>query len=555
MSAKQQRLIDGKPIGWYLYPPHPYPFDRPRQRIYSYCTPPTHSRPMRMLDEHGVVTSLDGSYADLKQYARRASRGWTGGQTIYVPHKARTLAWWQQMLAEASYDPEASVSYSPHGGFRGIRWERGGSHHSRGSSIRLDSAWGTSLLGIKPPDWLAGLRRGMEYLGMGDYDSSGALGEASLSRFWTTSGHRCQWRMGRDISHLLKHYSVGGRAEAPGARAHAFPQSYDVDLSHAYPTAVARGLPFGTPTYYSRETWVRHPRYDAPDALFGEWRITVHTTLDFSPVPQRDWSRAESGLVWTLFEGQVLTYAGWRDEIEALRATGAVSVEFLRGWAWTALDSFLAPWVDDLYGKRLFAEEQLDSFVARFTKQVNNSAIGMWQLDEPEWSVLSERDASISAGDLPLELCEERAQSVPLLGTLWLHKVSDTSRIARPVHWSSYVRMVVRIELWTRMMQELRGGNTLIASNFDSLLFVREPCFTQGSNDTSVCAAQAEHPWVWKPHAHGHTIVPYNRAVYFPDEHVQRTPGVPKMSQAMLLAQLVDHQRQRQAAGVPLWTS
>lgn len=497
-------MNDGKPLHWHLYPP--FPWNGPnRKRMFSYLYAPTVSKPGRLLDETCEEFEIEQTihvYDQLKSLA-------TGGRRTIYTNKLNIGSGKYSVLMRAANDKQAEIMYHPKGGIRGIKWKHVSSKQ-RAGALLTDQVWYR-----EEPDivmWLDTLRRTSNILGCGDYDTAGSLGQATLSRYWTERGLRRIWRLPEDMTDMIQKYSVGGRAEVRAAGDIIYPNAWEIDLSSAYPTAVARGIPAGDIQYHSRSG-----KWFDREAVFGLWRISVHEDIPFSPIPVRDWESTGGPIGWSLDKGWEFEYSGWEDEINALIATGRASAEFVYGWSWLKLDSFLAPWVDNLKEMRDHQVEVGEQDIAKHIKRVMNAAIGRWGMSNEQWQVIPDRESSIDLGDLPMEFGQGSADDEyggELTG-LWVRPIADQARHTMPYHWSSYVKMAVRMELWRKAMEEMSYGGNILSMNFDSILMSDRP---QGSNSEEVYVSQAEHPWVWKEVNVGEAQVPYSRAFIFRNE-------------------------------------
>lgn len=509
-------MNDGQSLAWHMYPPFPWKGPT-RRRTFAYMTTLGNRRPGVMIDEHGVTAQLDreGDLYDQIQTMCRSESRVIFSPSINVGHGRSSI------VLRAALDKNAEVVYHPKGGVRGIKFLHKGSH-ARAGAFLVTSIWPGECEDI--PRWIGTIRRTSDILGCGDYDTPGSLGQATLSRFWTERGLRRVWRLSEDLSDMLAMYAVGGRAQIIGSNKMVYPSAVEIDLSSAYPTAVARGIPAGEVVYHSRSC-----DWKDREAVFGLWRVVVHEDIEFSPIPVRDWNSAGGPIGWSLSQGWEFEYGGWEDEIKALVATGKASAEFVRGWSWLKLDSFLAPWVDSLRSFRVKAEDNGEPEIAALVKQVMNAAIGRWGMSNEQWQVIPDPMAKLEMGDLPMEFGQGSTDDDyggELTG-IWVRPVFNRARRTMPYHWSSYVKMAVRLELWRKSLEEMQRGSTIISLNFDSILMSERP---QGSNDMEVAASQSEHPWNWKVAKVGRVTVPYNRAFIFEEKGGSITAKLPGIS-------------------------
>lgn len=519
--------IDGMPFQWHLYPP--FPFRGPtRKRKYCYLYDPFKMGELVFQDEDGVMTRLpydNQVYDRVKQFVLNDSR------TVYMAQMKFGLRN-SQMVIGAAQDKSSEFVYSPRSGVRGIRFSGMGHNGKRKKGAILTRAvWGN--VDFEPMEWMSSLRLVSDTLECGDYDSSGSLGQATLSKFWTENGLERIWRLPDGLTAALNKYGVGGRAELACDPGSVYPVAWEIDLDSAYPTAVARGLPVGEPRFLPRGSF--RPEVDAQ---FGCWRIHVHKDIDFSPMPWKpDWSMPEEPLRWKLYDGDELEYCGWAEEIRPLLEMDAISAELKYSWSWGRISTLLAPWVDQLVEHRQqFKRNDLD-VASKIMKHVTNAAIGRWGMANENWELRRNDEYDIHLGDLPLD-------DVSLCG-VWVRKVEQLGKTL-PYHWNSYVRMAVRMELWRRAVSEMRMGAQIISTNFDSILLAAQP---QATNDLETTVVQEEHPWKWKTKVVEDAEIPYVRGV-IADYHGQLKSSLPGLSGQMRMAMLVDHMRKRQKKSV-----
>lgn len=518
--------LQGHPLSFWLYPPFPWR-GAFRRRTYAVLRYDTIQHAAQIVDETGelhiVPDSGEAFYDQLRALI-------VDNRTVYCPN-LRIGSRNAGILYRALTDRGASVIYSPKRGLMGYRFTKGRKH---GALLGM-GAWG-------PYDgqtvrFLSHLRLLSDRCGLGDYDTAGALGAASLARFWSEQQLPYQLRLCDGLTEALNRYQIGGRAEAPGLAGvgECVPYATELDLSSAYPTAVARGLPAGRICYHNRE-----PQHSDRAAVFGIWRIRVHGLIETSPVPWRDWGVDGNPLLWCLTpDMEEWEYAGWLDEIEALRASGQANADWLYGWSWPRLDSMLAPWVDELGDLRQQCEHEGMPEIAKLVKLAANAAIGRWGMAPEQYSLVPDAEHDLSLGDLPLQV--EDGSLVECLTGAWVRLVSDEARYATPYHWCSYVRMAVRMELWRRQVAIQRAGGRVIQTNFDAVWVAGGEPIVPMTADTDA------HPWVWRPKQRYRVVVSGPRHVIWEDSHgIQVT--LPGISGAMRMSMLVDAQRRRQAA-------
>jgi hypothetical protein len=129
-----------------------------------------------------------------------------------------------------------------------------------------------------------------------------------------------------------------------------------------------------------------------------------------------------------------------------------------------------------------------------------------------DYSVIWADDPLLREGDMPLT--STRPGDPPITGA-WLHAEAQEHPAPRLPHWWSYITMQCRLALFDRMELERRAGNTVLMSNFDSLLLEQRSAGPTSRKDA---------PGVWRQRKlHKVTIL---GARSFTSKEKTRTPGV-----------------------------
>lgn len=517
----------GQTWNYWLYPALGRVPSNHRKRTLCWMEPTQAGRPLRVVDEYGQVFEFE---RDRWLYERFRAFV-TERRTVYVRRLDFGVVVDVIGIGAIKDKQHANVVYSPKTGFRGFRFRMGNGF----GALLSTGVWYPDL--FEPHDFVFSLRAALDLLDIGDYDTAGALGQATLERYWSNHDLRRSWRLAGDLTTTLIRYGVGGRAEVRGVPGMIYPTATEYDLKSAYPTAVARGIPMGRPCYHGRTEPTGF------EAAFLVCRVRVHDDIDYSPIPFREWGVENSGMRWRLYAGEEFTYAGWKEEFAALRATGKATIDFLHGWSWSRLDSSLAGWVDEMVVARVRAGVLRGDHASKIIKVATNAAIGRWGMAPEQWILWADGERQYTMDTLILNNGDNMAsrEGMQLTIGLYAERVKSEPKTACPYHWSSYVRMVVRMQLYRVTKAKMEAGRVLLSSNFDSSTFEGEDL--QATDSLEVAHEQGKHPFRLVPKVLHGLEMPYNRASISDEE--ARLPGI---SPAMRMAQLVDHERRRRAA-------
>lgn len=474
---------------------------RPRKRQYAELTFHREAEMVTIEDERGVTAVFD---ADWPGY--QAAVAHVTSQRLSVVTRFSEGASIFPWLSAALDDERANILSSRSMGVVGVGVRRGRGH---GSFINGNS-WHRDLLHEDGTQaFLGTLRRVAEALGVGSYDTPAAAGTATLYRQWQQLGLPLIRRAPGALEDLLTCYRIGGRVESAGV-GRAYPTLYEADIKSAYPSVVAGGLPWGAPRYeYVEPT----PARGEFQPVYGLWRFHLDAPLACAPVPTKRWALPDMPVSWNLAEGDYL-YGGWQEEIEALRALG-IRVSFDYGWSWARVGSELAPWINEMNGYRDSFTQAGDEDAATIVKIMTNATIGRWGSTGAMLTMLPIEHSY--PGDkivaLPHWAFADGLEEPPLLA---VHQEEGYGRCA-PQHWSSWIHMQVRMEVYRIARLAEQQGYQIASVNYDGIL---------SSQPLEIGVSR----FGWKFITHQRAYIPYPRALQSEVAGKTRSvlPGIPK---------------------------
>lgn len=494
--------MDEQPTYQELYYPNRL-YVRPRQRVYAELTLHREAETAVIEDEFGTLAFFPLGWAGYDEAVRYA----TAKRLTVVTRFAEGVSIFP-WLAAALEDERANILASSSLGVVGVSVHRGRSH----CSFINGASWHRDLFRDNQTHaFLQTLRRVANRTGVGSYDTPAAAGTALLYRQWQDLGLPIIQRASGALEDVLTCYRVGGRVESAGV-GRAYPTLYEADIRSAYPSIVAGGLPWGAPRYEQVE---KNPARGQFQPLYGLWRFRLDAPLRNAPVPTKRWALRDAPVQWTLPEGDYL-YGGWQEEIEALRALG-IRVSYDYGWSWARTSNELSPWVNEMNDYRDAFEAEQDEDAATVVKVMTNAAIGRWGSTGALLSMLPIEESY--TGDkivaLPHWAFVDSPNDPPLLA---IHEEPGMGRCA-PLHWSSWIHMQVRMEVYRIARLAAQAGYEVASVNYDGLL-TNEPLLV------------AESRFGWKYVVHHNARIPYPRAlVSHVKGRVQETlPGFPKVA-------------------------
>lgn len=506
-------LVRSTGLTWHelFYPNYRFP-KKPRERVYGVLSSDTIRREAVLTAEDGMRTAFPFGGDGYQALRRHVAQNKMTVFTTFVEGTRRF-----PYLASAIADSSSRIYLSERNGPTGVSVRYG----KQKGTIVSENSWHRGPDEADTLLWLQAIRRVMQMLGAGCYDTPSALGTALLYRMWDAEKLPHVLRLPSRMMELFLRYRIGGRVTHESSIGHDYPLVYESDIRSAYPATVAQGVPWGTPVYeHDDPTWNRH---QVGRVAYGIWYITVHEPIVHSPIPARDWDRAGGSASWSLDTGS-FEYAGWQDEITALRNTGRASAIWCGGWSWAGLSSALDPWVREMAGYRDQAAGVGDVLAERIIKLATNAAIGRWGMEPGHMELVDHEHSQIGDGfiALPAWAYLDGPAEPP---DLYVHR--DTAHTnATPAHWSSFVRMRVRMELYARTSEGRAQGIEIVMENFDAIV-------TTAPLDTK------ESPYKWKVYKRFAAHIPYARAIeswvedgYGGVTYVRILPGVAQRMRA-----------------------
>lgn len=320
-----------------------------------------------------------------------------------------------------------------------VTWRVG----NRWAAVVGASKWGR----VVSVDLLTDLRALCDHLEVGTFASPGALGQATMKAH-TTGRYKCPClALETDIRDNL----IGGRAEMMIPPKTLLDEAYETDRTSAYIAEAKRPLPVGSEVKITS---------GASLELLSEYGTWYHQMTIFRPSPVRYSSFGVPskglGVTWPTAAGWYENVWLWSWQLGDVLAEGCLVVPGPKGgWAWRQAEPILAEWADWIYGKRTTAPTPA---VADLCKLVMVAAVGSHLQSRYRWTI-NARDEGKPIHDKETGL----TTSFSAVAT-W-----DGHADLMP-HWSSTILHGQQLALYVRQSLEELSGNTVLMTNFDSLL-------------------------------------------------------------------------------------
>lgn len=325
------------------------------------------------------------------------------------------------------------------------------------TSIRLNAGNRTRWI-ITPKSWgyedddivefLRELRSVYEHFGVGEKPTPSSLGYAMMSMSWQEHGLLRHTKPNGYCAEFIRNNMIGGRVDTPGLGG-----TYDVaslyDMSSAYASQFGT-QPTGTSIGFRRGSHTAFREY------FAECRIQIRQDLALGPFPMR--LRNQNGrVVYPTIAGVYRAYL-WRRQIEDAAMAGCI-IDIERGFGWreTTNDPFF--WCRDIFNKRIAAEREGDSRLAKYVKRCTVAAIGRHGASNTFYSIVPEDQAS----DRDLHLSYNGKSYAYFI------KEEHDTRNGNMIHWYSNTLSACASELYNFALPYAQN-DTLIATNYDAVI-------------------------------------------------------------------------------------
>lgn len=439
---------------------------QPRARALAVYFSITH----QVIDEYGQVYDVD-SWPELVHVAVE------GHYDVYTPPLLIDDPLLQDMIA----DDHCRVLASKTGGVLGVQYIDGRNR----ATFAESRTWGYEY---PSHIFLAALRRFFDFVGVGEYVSPGALGEALWAACRSTAVSTPSFACCRD----LRDHSLGGRADTPGLGRRLL-LAYEIDMRGAYLSFLKR-VPTGTAMRMRHEPSDNRP-------WFAPCYVRVPRNLaGFGPVGYRD---AES-LRFPSYGDNVRepfhTWL-WSREVSVARRLGYEIFVEAPGWEWAQWDVENAAYLTELWRLR---ETCPTEEYASWLKLVGVASIGRQAIPPLSYRIVDDHNPAHTDADIPLI----GDMDAPISG-YWLHAEEEEDATPRVTHWWAYTLMRCRMELWGRMELERMAGNTVVLSNYDGIL-LENP----SAGPTTAEPGYGE----WRQTTLRRVFVPYPRAIVSEDK-------------------------------------
>ena len=329
----------------------------------------------------------------------------------------------------------------------------------------------------KEPDeiYIKALRNIYDTFDYGVHPSPGSLGTNALKSMLAPKKGEKAHRYSRPSSMLrnrLFTYGSGGRAD-DFSLYEEYEIAYEQDFDNHYANTAMQGVP----TDGTRKFGLTGiPTDDL--TIMGEFRvcfteawITIPNNEDsirkFSPFYTRD----KNGLSWQTRPGRYHGYY-WSPVIKACIDAG-YKVEIGSGWGWTHLDKFLVPFIERAIELRQHFKEQDMPLEAQMTKGLIVATLGRFGMKPYNLELISKEDKQ--PGDeilLDMEYVPKRDGS-PVTGYYIRRKEEPNASNLTQVLY--YIIAQANLALYYRCIAEEENGNTVIMTNYDSLMCLEPP--------------------------------------------------------------------------------
>lgn len=364
-------------------------------------------------------------------------------------------------------------------------------------SCRAGNSWGSLREGATwedgtdpSPDFLARLSDTFLHLGAGTYPSPGSLGQATMRQM--SSGRYTA--PGGKATTDLRDGLVGGRADE--FEDGKIGEAYEYDRNAAYLAECLEPLPVGTAIRLLGDT-LDDLANDHYTTWYVRCTVIIQSILPVGPFPFRD---ERKGMRYPVFPGTYQHVWLWRHEIEASQEAGCVVWSEGEGWAWEHSEPVLRDWARWIWEKRETAEPRVKPFV----KKTIVAAIGWFGMSEKVYEAVP--DGTKEAIDVLIDTRD---------GSLCIGEViAKPSESAQMLHWCSYIWSLARVHLYERMLAEIHSGNTIVSSNFDSIVLRNRSSLDLGLS-----------PGEWREIALSNVYIPFRRGMVS-DQKVT-LPGIP----------------------------
>lgn len=432
----------------------------------------------KLVDEYGSVYDVD-SWPTLRQIALE------GRYDVFTPPWLIDSPAFGEIIA----DDHCRVLASKTGGVTGVLVKEG-KHHA---TFMDSKVWGW----VPCAEFLGRLRAFFDYVGVGEYASPAALGEALWRQCRTTPVSTPCAACCAD----LREHSLGGRADTPALGARLL-EAYEIDMRSAY-IGFLGAVPTGTAHRLRSEPWGRQKG----NIWFAPCEVDTHDMETyFSPVGYR----TDAGLSFPVRRNGPRRFQCWlwSDEVWVARDTGADVRVVAPGWQWSLVDHENEAYQQTLWRLR---EGARDAQEREWLKKASLAALGRQAL--PPWGYVIIDDTSPKRTDDDIPLVSSDPER-PISG-LWMHAEPDERHTPRVAHWWAYTLMKCRLALWSRMEWEHQAGNIVLMTNYDAIL-LKEP----SRGPVVIEPTYGE----WKQQRLTRVSIPYPRAIHAREKQV--LPGV-----------------------------
>lgn len=269
-------------------------------------------------------------------------------------------------------------------------------------------------------------------------------------------------------SHMLRkrliNNKIGGRADTIEEKKH-YGTLFEEDQNGCYPYVSQRTIdPAQTPIGFgSRDNNTPQSNNLLRNFFSYFARCSVYipdeSTTKFGPLAYRDTS---GKLSYPTQRGQRFNGWWWKEEIDRAERAGYI-IEIYQGWGWTQSSNWLEKWAKKMYKLR----QKTEGDVQKIIKKEMVAPFGRMGMSPETLTLVHESEMIKGEEYLPISIPDATTESS--ISDYMIH-VGKNINSNKLTHIYSYIVMLARCELLDRVLEEEQAGNTVILTNYDSML-------------------------------------------------------------------------------------
>jgi DNA polymerase type B, organellar and viral len=270
-------------------------------------------------------------------------------------------------------------------------------------------------------------------------------------------------------SHMLRtvilRQKIGGRADTLEEKRH-YGTLYEEDLNGAYPYVSQLTIdPGETPTGFgsrNNTSPVMAESLYRYFSFFARCKVTIpnNSQCKFGPLAYR----ATNGkLTYPTLRGTSFDGWWWKEELIRARDAG-YEVTIYQGWGWTRSSNWLEKWAKNTYKLR----QETKGDVQAIIKKTAVAPFGRMGMSPESLTLVHKKDMIQDEQYIPITF-KDATETESSISGYYIH-ISPNINSNKLTHIYSYVVMLARCELLDRVLAEEQSGNTVILTNYDSML-------------------------------------------------------------------------------------